>query len=346
MRMRLVCFSFALSLCFNLLAPGGAGLASEAGLRVTLPQFSVKLNGNVVDNQYREYPLLVYKDITYFPMTWDDSRMLGLESYWSPENGLHINQAQVTSSYNPYKSDHRNATVYNAQFPLTAITINGSSVDNSHEMYPLLSFRDVTYFPLTWRFAHDEFGWDYQWSDSEGLTIQSHQSDYQAPSSVPLNIIDGKWAFEHQYENVSFNILYSTGNNVAPNLFYPREGVNLGEPVPLRLSLINRTPTPEAEVTVINHDFEIQIFKDQALIWRGKPPAPANIPLKNLGTMGIPFQWDQRDSDGKQVPAGQYSIYLQTPTTIEYTVDGKEGTFKEHIEKMSDKTLGGVFTIK
>ena len=40
----------------------------------------------------------------------------------------------------------------------TDITVNGKTINNDEEPYPLLVFRDVTYFPLTWRFAVDEFG--------------------------------------------------------------------------------------------------------------------------------------------------------------------------------------------
>jgi hypothetical protein len=116
---------------------------------------------------------LVYRDITYFPMTWYDTRLLGLEANWSPDDGLNIKQSRVTSSYVPYKSERRNASAYAAEVPASAVTINGKAIDNTKEEYPLLSFRDVTYFPLTWRFAHDEFGWDYQWNDTDGLSITS-----------------------------------------------------------------------------------------------------------------------------------------------------------------------------
>ncbi|WP_281886781.1 DUF5050 domain-containing protein [Paenibacillus sp. YYML68] len=148
--------------------------AADTNVKVTIPQFKVSLNGNNIENQNREYPLLVYRDITYFPMTWYDSRMLGLEASWSATNGLSIKQGPVTSSYVPYKSDSRNAQTYWAEAPASVVTINGKVIDNSKETYPLISFRDVTYFPLTWRFAHDEFGWDYQWSDASGLSITSN----------------------------------------------------------------------------------------------------------------------------------------------------------------------------
>lgn len=41
---------------------------------VTLPTFNVVLNDINIDNHYSKYPLIVYKDITYFPMTYSDCR--------------------------------------------------------------------------------------------------------------------------------------------------------------------------------------------------------------------------------------------------------------------------------
>jgi len=146
---------------------------------VTLPDFGVTLNGHSVENEYRKYPLLVYRDITYFPMTWYDTRLLGLEAKWTQEQGLSLEQGPVTSSYVPYTSEHRNGNTHTAEVPTSFVTVKGKRIDNTKEPYPLLSFRDVTYFPLTWRFAHEEFGWDYQWSDVEGLRIASSNPQLQ-----------------------------------------------------------------------------------------------------------------------------------------------------------------------
>ncbi|MDR6550778.1 hypothetical protein J2736_001965 [Paenibacillus qinlingensis] len=167
------------SLCMSILMPVGSALAADVSVKVTLPDFEVNLNGNTVDNQFREYPLLVYRDITYFPMTWYDTRLLGLEANWSPDEGLNIRQNEVTSSYMPYHSNHRNAVTYAAEVPTSSVTINGKVIDNTKEKYPLLSFRDVTYFPMTWRFAHDDFGWEYKWDNSSGLSITSHNTQMQ-----------------------------------------------------------------------------------------------------------------------------------------------------------------------
>ena len=44
-------------------SPTPVALAADT-VQVTLPDFTVTLNGQVIDNSYRQYPLLVYKDIT------------------------------------------------------------------------------------------------------------------------------------------------------------------------------------------------------------------------------------------------------------------------------------------
>jgi hypothetical protein len=176
-------------------------------------------------------------------------------------------------------------------------------------------------------------------------TANRDSNTYHAPTFVPLNFVDGKWAFEQQYGDMNFNIMYTVGQNISPTLGYPRDNnAKLGEPVSLHLSLMNKAP--DTVETVTSHNLEVQIFSNLGLVWRGKLPTTPNIPLKTYGTMGIDFQWNQKDSDGKQVPAGQYKIYLQTPANLDYTVEGKEGTFTEHIGNEADKTLGGTFKIQ
>lgn len=161
-------------LCISLLGSTVQSKAEQYSVKVKIPDFEVRLNGQRIENQDREYPLLVYNNITYVPMTWYDSRFLGLEANWSRGEGLTIKKSLVTSSYIPYKSDYMNTTTYTAEVISSTINVNGKSIDNSKEEYPLLTFRNVTYFPLTWRFAHDEFGWEYYWDSIEGLSINSH----------------------------------------------------------------------------------------------------------------------------------------------------------------------------
>jgi len=156
-------------------------------VQVTLPQFVVTLNGTAIDNDNRQYPLLVYNNITYFPMTYFDCRLLGLETNWSKDKGLRIEKSTLTGAYHAQTSPQKNSPVATATVATGAITVNGKAINNSKEPYPLLSYRSVTYFPLTWRFAVQEFGWQYQFDNKTGLTIQA---DNAKTTSVILSDTD------------------------------------------------------------------------------------------------------------------------------------------------------------
>ena len=69
--------------------------AADGSINVSLPGFKVTLNGTVIENETNQYPLIVYKDITYFPMTYYDCRLLGLESVWDSTTGLKIAKTGV-----------------------------------------------------------------------------------------------------------------------------------------------------------------------------------------------------------------------------------------------------------
>ncbi|MDF2653760.1 MAG: hypothetical protein K0R19_234 [Bacillota bacterium] len=147
---------------------------ADKSVTITLPNSKVTINGQVVNNNYSKYPLIVYKDITYFPMTFSDCRFLGIESTWTGEKtGLLVDSTGVTAAYNPYLSSSQNKKNYSAKIVSFPVKVNGKVVDNSKEEYPLLSFRDITYFPMTWKYSVDAFGWDYKFDGKTGLVIQS-----------------------------------------------------------------------------------------------------------------------------------------------------------------------------
>ena len=122
-----------------MLAPAGTAMADEQ-VSVTLPAFPVTLNGVTFEQSQLEYPLLVYKNITYVAMTYHDARLLGLETQWSMEQGLFIKKMEIVpeqldaqNAYVPYVTDTINAGSYPAVRPSFAITVNGTSIDNSKE---------------------------------------------------------------------------------------------------------------------------------------------------------------------------------------------------------------------
>jgi hypothetical protein len=200
---------------FALLAAVPAPPAYAASVSVTVAQVPVFLNGVAVDNEGREYPLITYKDIVYFPMTWHDCRFLGLETEWDAAAGLKIKKSNVTGGYYagslPGVSANRQTALITA-FP---VSVNGKTIDNGQEEYPLLLFRNVTYFPLTWRFAADEFGWNYFY-DRSGLHIDTTKKDPQAAYAPAVNIsevtLPGRVGLSAVTANGFF--FYADGKNV------------------------------------------------------------------------------------------------------------------------------------
>lgn len=153
---------------------------------VTLPDFPVQLNGQMMDNSYSRYPMIVYKNITYVPMTYYDSRLMGLESVWTSEQGLVIKKT-IKKPFYEYMSatvEQKNARQQLAKLAEGTITVNGKRISNQAEEYPVLVFREVTYFPLTWHFAVNEFGWQYEFGVENGLVINAPDVICQNPNAA------------------------------------------------------------------------------------------------------------------------------------------------------------------
>lgn len=150
------------------------GAPAAKAVTISIPTYSITVNGVKIDLAKSKYPFIVYNGVTYFPMTYSDCRVLGLETEWKGDTeGLFIEKTGITAAYLPYSSSAANKGSYKATVTTFPINVNGKVIDNSKEQYPLLSFRDITYFPMTWTFAVDAFGWDYNFSPKEGLVIKS-----------------------------------------------------------------------------------------------------------------------------------------------------------------------------
>lgn len=147
-------------------------MAKDTTVKVRIAPFKTTILEQVVDNANVEYPLITYKDITYFPMTYDMCAALWLCSGFDSEKGLFITkhfQDSYGREIKPYGENKKNYynKDYQAVIPTYPIYLNGISIDNSKEEYPLLNFRGVTYFPMTWRFAYEELNFDIEWSEKD-----------------------------------------------------------------------------------------------------------------------------------------------------------------------------------
>ncbi|QGQ99049.1 hypothetical protein EHS13_31315 [Paenibacillus psychroresistens] len=151
--------------------------AATSEVKVSIPKFAVEVNGKKIDNLHALYPILTYKEITYFPMTLNYAKSLGLSVQWNNKNGLSI---QSLASRTPMKADKLGnnslTKTYKAQIAAFPVQVNGQKINNTTEKYPLLVFHDITYFPMTWHFTNDLFGWSTEWNSISGYHIRGTQN--------------------------------------------------------------------------------------------------------------------------------------------------------------------------
>lgn len=172
----------ALTVSSFLFCTVAAHAASPKAATVRLVNFPVALQGvvfNSSSHEHWQYPFIVYKDITYVPMTYSNGHMMNLNADWTAEKGLTVtlgDPAQWKETLEMDYTPQKNSSRLQATIAKGPVTVNGKTIDNAKEPYPLLVCRDITYFPLTWHFAVEEFGWEYSYDAKTGLHINADNS--------------------------------------------------------------------------------------------------------------------------------------------------------------------------
>ena len=164
LRVLLVTATLALLLC---------GICHAQNVKVKIAPFYTQIEDVSVNNRYVEYPLITYKDVTYFPMTYDLCSMLNLSVGFDSQRGLFITKHYHEMEYDYVPRLFGSVNVinekeeYNAVVPTYPVYLNGIRIDNTKEEFPLINFRNVTYFPMTWRFAYEELNFDITFSQED-----------------------------------------------------------------------------------------------------------------------------------------------------------------------------------
>lgn len=296
--------------------PAPAAHAAGRTVQVSLPGHTVTLNGQTVSCDYSRYPFLVYKDITYFPMTYYDCRLLGVSTSWTREDGLAIEEDNDgLSQYVREVQSAKNAETQQARIAEGPIRVNGKLIDNSSETYPILFFRDVTYFPLTWRFAVEEFGWDYKFDDDAGLIISNPNATFTSQDEPYALVSD-------------FGGLMGTGNMKLPGKF----GVSVLEEHPyFCFDLYNVTGE---DIDILEDDFqwEYQIFriiggKEELVYRRAISSFSGELPASYYAHTSISdTYWNEK------TPSGEYRCVLVHPKEYRYQIIDEEQVRTEPTE--------------
>ena len=142
------------------------------------PRFDIVINGVKVENSNTTYPLFLYNNITYIPMTWNNSKSLGLRVTFDKEN-IYINSTNEGYKFVNSSNDTINQEKFYASLPKRNIFVNNVRMDNMNSKYPILIYKDILYFPLTYHYIHDVFKFEISYSNDVGLTINSLNNYYK-----------------------------------------------------------------------------------------------------------------------------------------------------------------------
>ncbi|WP_162238536.1 DUF5050 domain-containing protein [Paenibacillus sp. A3] len=128
-------------------------------------------------------------------MTWNYTRALGMTTAWDPVNGLAIGKQEscdpvVRQDLTSQENSDKGMKATLVPFP---VGVNGKAISNAEEQYPLLLFRNIVYFPMTWNYTHDAFGWTTSWDATNGFGVQACEKapGADAPQTAALNIANG-----------------------------------------------------------------------------------------------------------------------------------------------------------
>ena len=153
--------------------------AAEDEITVLIPDYDFILDTSSIYYFDSIYPILSYKDVTYFPMTYDYMAALKVSSSWVEGEGLFI-AAHPKDYYMgnlPIYETTQNPKYNKATLVTYPVYVNGVKINNSEAEYPLFNFRGITYFPLTYDYATEDFYWDIDFSEKDGrrtLTVKPY----------------------------------------------------------------------------------------------------------------------------------------------------------------------------
>lgn len=188
---------------------------------VVIPDYEIIIDNASIYYNDSIYPFLNYKGITYFPMTYEYARAMNLTTGWLVGVALMVAYNPCDEALPIYETTTNKK--YNSAVIPTGynIYVNGKKVDNSKAEYPLLNFRGVTYFPITWEYAVENFGWQLSFEnnifkiDTVNNTADRWTLIEKRENDAVLSFYYGKeipGSNKHDYITEYYSLDYATGD--------------------------------------------------------------------------------------------------------------------------------------
>ena len=212
-----------------------SAVASDKNATAIIPDYQIIIDDSLVYYADSLYPFLNYKGITYLPMTYEYARAMNLTTGYLEGSAFMVAYNPCDDKLPVYETtaNNKNNTVIIPQG--YNVYVNGKKVDNDNADYPLLNFRGVTYFPLIWDYAVNEFGWKLSFGDGvfridttnntadRWSLVEKRENDavmsFYYSKDIPMS--DG--SIQHDYLEEYYSVDYKTGSASLLDDYTPAE---------------------------------------------------------------------------------------------------------------------------
>lgn len=173
-----------------------ASTEAPSSVEATIASVTLEIDGQAVDNLRSLYPLLMYNDITYFPITGNYMLALGLEKGGDFTSGLTVKtgsagaQKLVQDLMPADQADHVADSAVTADLRVSPIVVQGQEVQHLESDWPFLFYNDVTYMPATWEYMVTLMGLNYEYDvETRVLKLGGYTAAVTLPAPAPT--VDG-----------------------------------------------------------------------------------------------------------------------------------------------------------
>ncbi|BEP27704.1 M6 family metalloprotease domain-containing protein [Helicovermis profundi] len=175
------------------------------------PSFMITINDVQVENDNTNYPLLIYNDITYLPMTWNNSKSLGLEVRFDDKN-IYINNTNYSYKFVNESVEKKTIGNFIANLPKRNIIVNGIKIENENQKFPVLMYNDILYFPLTYTYINNIFKFEISYAVNDGLRINSLNNIFKLNNENPIVSLVNNAADDTKTDIITSKNVYNTNN--------------------------------------------------------------------------------------------------------------------------------------
>ncbi|OHW61415.1 hypothetical protein EUAN_22650 [Andreesenia angusta] len=153
---------------------GGSNATSPVKISAKVPNTSVKIDGVNINTANAKYPPLLFKDITYIPITFDIVYYLDINYNWTDASNLKFSRTIGLKNTKQFKQMFTDGSSWSGMSAYATKVNKGIIVNNLwvNNTYPIINYKNINYIPLTYDFVTN-LGLSYTWDPVNGFNLIS-----------------------------------------------------------------------------------------------------------------------------------------------------------------------------